>query len=66
MKRMACAIALAAGTGMTGLAALPAFATSSPATAAAGLQANSDSVDRPDRRSPRLRQAAHLAGLAAG
>lgn len=40
MKRMACAIALAAGTGMTGLTALPAFANPSPATVAAGLQVN--------------------------
>ena len=40
MKRMACALALAAGTGMTGLTALPAFASPSPATVVAGLQVN--------------------------
>ena len=40
MKRMACAVALAAGTGLTGVAALPAVAAPSPVTTAAGLQVN--------------------------
>jgi hypothetical protein len=39
MKRMACVVALAAGSGLTGIAALPAIAESSPA-AVAGLQVN--------------------------
>jgi len=38
MKRMACAIALAAGSSITGFAALPALANPSPATAEVGLQ----------------------------
>jgi hypothetical protein len=38
MKRMACAVALAAGSGLTGVAAMPAIAEPSPATAASGLQ----------------------------
>jgi len=38
MKRMACAVALAAGSGLAGFAGLPALAEPSPATAAAGLQ----------------------------
>jgi len=38
MKRMACAVALAAGSGLTGLAALPTLADPNPATAASGLQ----------------------------
>src|SRR5437588_12314796 len=40
MKRMACAIALAAGSGITGLTALPVLANPSPATAVSGLQVN--------------------------
>jgi len=40
MKRMACAIALAAGTGLAGIATMPALANPSPATAATGLQVN--------------------------
>src|SRR5438445_9575727 len=40
MKRMACVVALAAGTGVAGLTALPAFANPSPATAVQGLQVN--------------------------
>jgi len=38
MKRMACAVALAAGSGLTGLAALPTLADPNPATSASGLQ----------------------------
>src|SRR5438067_8533599 len=39
MKRMACVIALAAGSGLAGYSALPALAEPSPASAVSGLQA---------------------------
>ena len=40
MKRMACVIALAAGSGLAGYSALPALAEPSPASAVSGLQVN--------------------------